>query len=434
MVPKQENNVLPYSTIAMMQRLLILTAGITIFGVVPGESSLAASGVSPPRPTIADADKPNIAKVSMTAIEHGDIPGIAVVIVNRDEIIYQCFLGKQDVARNITMSSNAIFRIASMTKPITSVAIMMLVDAGKIILDDPVSNYLPEFKGRPVIDTFNEADATYTTRPAKREITIRHLMTHSSGLGYAFTNPTVKRIVEATQKSEPDLPLLHDPGERWTYSAGTRVLGSIVEKVSGQTLDVYLRTHIFEPLKMVDTGHVVPSEKVSRVVTVHTRKGGKLTETPNDPKQESPIRGDGGLYSTAQDYSRFVRMLLNGGTLDGAKILSPRAAQAMSMMPTGGPVMQTQPDANPDRTRPFPIGAGKDKFGLGFQVSAPDPQYAKFRSPGSLAWGGINNTHFWIDPKRQIAGIVMMQVLPFYDDASVALLRGIEEQVYKHLK
>ena len=142
----------------------------------------------------------------MTAIEHGDIPGIAVVIVNRDEIIYQCFLGKQDVARNITMSSNAIFRIASMTKPITSVAIMMLVDAGKIILDDPVSNYLPEFKGRPVIDTFNEADATYTTRPAKREITIRHLMTHSSGQGYAFTDPTVKRIVEATQKSEPDLP------------------------------------------------------------------------------------------------------------------------------------------------------------------------------------------------------------------------------------
>jgi CubicO group peptidase (beta-lactamase class C family) len=278
------------------------------------------------------------------------------------------------------------------------------------------------------------ADASYTTRPAKREITIRHLMTHSSGIGYAFTDPTIKKIVDTTNKNEPELALLHDPGEKWTYSASTRVLGWVVEKISGQTIDVFLRTQIFEPLKMVDTGHVVPADKVSRVVTVHSRKDGKLTEAPNDPKQEAPVRGDGGLYSTAHDYGRFVRMLLNGGTLDGAKILSPKAVQMMSAMPAGGPVMQTQPDANPERTRPFPVGAGKDKFGLGFQVSASDPKYAKFRSPGSLAWGGINNTHFWIDPVKQVAGIVLMQVLPFYDDACVGVLRGIEEVVYRHLK
>jgi methyl acetate hydrolase len=385
-------------------------------------------------PVISDTGKSAISKVASAAVTRGEVPGVVTLIVNRGGIIYEGAEGKQDVGRGVALKPDAIFRIASMTKPVTSVAIMMLVDSGKVKLDDPVSKYLPEFKGRPVIAKFNEADATYTTRPAKREITIRHLMSHSSGLGYAFTNPTIKKIVDTTKKTEPELALLHDPGEKWTYSASTRVLGWVVEKVSGQTLDVYLRTQIFEPLKMTDTGHVVPAEKVARVVTVHSRKDGKLSEAPNDPKQESPVRGDGGLYSTAQDYGRFVRMLLNGGTLDGAKILTPKAVQMMSTMPAGGPVMQTQPDANPERTRPFPMGAGKDKFGLGFQVSAADPKYAKFRSAGSLAWGGINNTHFWIDPKRQIAGIVLMQVLPFYDDACVGVLRGIEEQIYKHLK
>jgi methyl acetate hydrolase len=383
-------------------------------------------------PALSDAGKAAISQVA--AATRGDVPGVVTLIVNRDGVLYEGAEGKQDVARGVALKPDAIFRIASMTKPITSVALMMLVDAGKVNLDDPVSKYLPEFKGRAVIDKFNEADASYTTRPARREITIRHLITHSSGIGYAFTNPTIKKIVDATKKDEPELALLHDPGEKWTYGASTRVLGWVVEKVSGDKLDVYLQKQIFEPLKMVDTAHAVPAEKVSRVVTIHGRKDGKLTETPNDPKQAFPVRGDGGLYSTAQDYSRFVRMLLNNGTLDGAKILSAQAVQMMSAMPAAGPVMQTQPDANPVRTRPFPLGAGKDKFGVGFQVTAADPQYAKFRSPGSLSWGGIYNTHFWIDPKRQIAGIVMMQVLPFYDEASLGVLRGVEEVVYKNLK
>jgi methyl acetate hydrolase len=386
------------------------------------------------RPMLSDAGKSGIAKVATTATERGDVPGVVTLIVNRDGVLYEGAAGKQDVARGVELKPDAIFRIASMTKPVTSVAIMMLVDAGKVQLDDPVSKYLPEFKGRPVIAKFNEADATYTTRPAKREITIRHLLTHSSGLGYAFTNPTIKKIVDATKKDEPELPLLHEPGEKWTYSASTRVLGWVVEKVSGEKLDVFLQKQIFEPLKMVDTAHAVPAEKVSRVVTIHGRKDGKLTESPNDPKQEFPVRGDGGLYSTARDYGQFVRMLLNGGTLNGAKILSAKAVQLMSAMPAGGPVMQTQPDANPVRTLPFPVGAGKDKFGLGFQITAADPKYAKYRSPGSLSWGGIYNTHFWIDPKRQVAGIVLMQVLPFYDEASLGVLRGVEEVVYRHLK
>ena len=242
------------------------------------------------------------------------------------------------------------------------------------------------------------------------------------------------QIINATQKTEPELPLLHDPGDKWTYSAATRVVGFVVEKISGQTIDVFLRQRIFEPLKMVDTNHAVATDKVSRVITVHTRKDGKLSETPNDPKQESPVRGDGGLYSTARDYARFLRMLLNGGTLDGVKILSPQSVALMGQNHLGNIFVETQPNALPERTKPFPIGAGKDKFGLGFQIQAADPALAKFRSPGSLSWAGINNTHFWVDPKRQVAAIVLMQVLPFYDEDAIKVLRDLEEVVYRHLK
>ena len=385
-------------------------------------------------PVLSDTGKTAISEFSAAAIQRGDIPGAVTLIVNREGVLYQGVVGKQDVARNADMSADTIFRIASMTKPVTSVAIMVLVDAGKLKLDDPVSQYLPEFKDRPVISKFNPADATYETRPAKRAITIRHLMTHTSGLGYAFTDPTIARLLKDTKITEPELPLLQDPGTKWQYSASTRVLGWVVEKVSGEKLDVFLQKQIFGPLKMVDTAHVVVADKVSRVVTVHSRKDGKLTEEANTPAQESTIRGDGGLYSTANDYALFVRMLLNGGTLNGVKILSTKSVRMMGENPAGGIVMQTQPDANPDRTRPFPVGAGRDKFGLGFQITAADPQYAKYRSPGSLSWGGIFNTHFWIDPKRQIAGIVLMQTLPFYDEASMGVLRGIEAITYQHLK
>jgi CubicO group peptidase (beta-lactamase class C family) len=385
-------------------------------------------------PTMDATGKNAINAFVAKAVERGGVPGVVTVIVNREGVVYEGAAGRQDVARNVAMPLDAIFRIASMTKPVTSVALMMLVEQGKVGLDDPVAKYLPDFDRRPVIAKFNAADATYETRPAKRAITVRHLLSNTSGLGYAFTDPTIKRIVDATKKAEPELPLLHDPGAKWTYSPATRVLGWVVEKVSGEPLDVYLRTKIFEPLKMADSGHAVPANKAARVVTVHARQGGKLTEAANESKQASPVRGDGGLYSTAHDYGRFVRMLLNGGSLDGAKILSPQTVQLMGQNHIGKIVIETQPDAMPSRTRPFPIGAGKDKFGLGFQITAADPKYAGFRSPGSLSWGGINNTHFWIDPKRQIGGIVLMQVLPFYDETSMRVLRGIEELVYRHLK
>ena len=382
------------------------------------------------RPTV---DKNAISQFMAKAVERGDVPGVVTLIVDREGVLYEGAAGKQDVARGVAMPVDAIFRIASMTKPVTSVALMMLVEQGKVGMDDPVAKYLPEFDKRPVIAKLDPATGSYATRPAKTAITIRHLLTNTSGLGYAFSDPTMHKMVAATKKAEPELPLLHDPGAKWTYSPGTRVLGWVIEKVSGEPLDAYLRTRIFEPLKMTDTAHAVPSDNVARVVAVHARKNGKLVETPNQAKEASPVRGDGGLYSTARDYGRFVRMLLNGGSLDGVRILSPQTVQSMGEVHTGAIFIQTQPDAMPERTRPFPIGAGQDKFGLGFQITAADPKYAKFRSPGSLSWGGIHNTHFWIDPNRRIGGIVLMQVLPFYDDRCIAVLRGIEEIVYRNL-
>ena len=378
-----------------------------------------------------DVNKKAISEFMVKAVARGDVPGVVTLIVDREGVLYEGAAGKQDVARGVPMSASAIFRIASMTKPVTSVALMMLVEQGKLGIDDPVAKYLPQFDKRPVIAKFDPATGSYETRTAKTPITIRHLLTNTSGLGYAFSDPTINKIVAATRKAEPDLPLLHDPGSKWTYSPGTRVLGLVIERVAGEPLDVYLNTRIFSPLKMVDTGYAVPADKIGRVVTAHSRTNRKLIETPNQPKEATTPRGDGGLYSTAHDYGRFVRMLLNGGSLDGARILDRQTVRSMGESHIDALFIQRQPAAMPDRTRPFPLGAGRDTFGLGFQITAADPQYARFRSPGSLSWGGIHNTHFWIDPQRQIGGIVLMQVLPFYDDACMEVLRGIEEIVYK---
>jgi CubicO group peptidase (beta-lactamase class C family) len=384
-------------------------------------------------PALSEAGKAAIAKLADSATARGEVPGVVTMIVGREGVLYQGAAGMQDAGRCVAMKTNAIFRIASMTKPITSVATMMVVESGELKLDDPVEKFLPAFKDRQVITGFNPRNGSYGTRRARRPVTIRHLLANTSGIGYAFTDPTLERIIRGTSITEPELPLLHDPGAKWTYSPATRVLGWVIEKISGQRIDAFQRTQILEPLDMRETWYAVPARKVPRVVTFHQRTKGKLIEEPNAPRQDTPVRGDGGLFSTAADYAQFVRMLLNGGSLEGVKILSPQTVKQMGRNAIGALTIQTQPDAIPGRTRPFPIGAGLDKFGLGFQITAADPKVARYRSPGSLAWGGIYNTHFWIDPKRQVGGIVLMQVLPFYDRACMRVVRGIEALVYRDL-
>jgi len=388
---------------------------------------------APARSSISAAGRAALSQYLSAAVQRGDVPGVVALVVDRERVVYQGAAGKLDAARGVDMPADALFRMASMTKPVTSVAAMMLVDADRLGLDDPVSKYVPGFEGRPVIARFNAADGTYDTRPAKRPVTIRHLMTHTSGLGYGFSSPIVARLAQNNREKEAELPLLHDPGDKWTYGTSTRILGQIVEKISGQPLDVFFRDRIFGPLKMTDTTYVVPPDKVSRVVTVHRRVDGRLVEQPNAPEQQSPVNGEGGLYSTAQDYGTFLQMLLNGGSLHRVKLLSAKSVAMMGQNQIGTVVVEEQPAADPARTRPFPLGAGRDKFGLGFQIAVRDERYARLRSPGSLSWAGINNTHFWIDPHSHIAAVVLMQVLPFYDDACIRVLREFEELVYRQL-
>jgi methyl acetate hydrolase len=362
------------------------------------------------------------------------IPGIVALVVDADRVVYTGAFGRQNVGAGVPMAADSIFRIASMTKPVTSVAVMMLVQEGDIGLDDPVAKYLPAFAEKQVIASFNAADKTYTTRPASGPITVRHLLTHTSGLGYAFSNPTLAALVGPEPgASVAGLPLLHDPGARWTYGESTRVLGTLVEKVSGQALDDFMAERIFAPLGMSDTFYSVPAPKAGRVVTVHRTTPDGLIETPNPAEINAPVYGDGGLHSTAADYAKFIQLFLNDGRApNGKRLLSEATVKQMGENHIGAIFVEQQPAALPALTEPFPLGAGHDKFGLGFEITGPHTD--KFsRSPGSMAWAGIFNTEFWIDPARGIGGVLLMQYLPFYDAAAIETLQGFERRVYQGL-
>jgi CubicO group peptidase (beta-lactamase class C family) len=362
------------------------------------------------------------------------IPGIVALVTDADGVVYAGAFGRQNVAGGVPMATDSIFRIASMTKPVTSVAVMMLVQEGDLGLDDPVSEYLPAFEDLKVIEHFNAADKSYTTRPASTPMTVRHLLTHTSGLGYAFSNPTLAALVGSDPgASVTRFPLLHDPGARWTYGESTRVLGSLVEEVSGQPLDEFMTERIFIPLGMSDTFYTVPAPKAARVVTVHRTTAEGLVETPNGAEITAPVYGDGGLHSTAADYAKFIQLFLNKGrAANGVRLLSEASVALMGENHIGAIFVEQQPAAQPALTEPFPLGAGRDKFGLGFEITGPHTDRFA-RSAGSMAWAGIFNTEFWIDPRRGIGGVLLMQYLPFYDGAAIETLQGFEHRVYEGL-
>ena len=370
-------------------------------------------------PTLGTGGAAAIDRMFQAAVGKGDIPGVVAAVMNKDQILYLKAFGKQDVARGIPMSTDTVFRIASMTKPVTSVGIMMLYEQGKLKLDDAAGNYLPAYKGRAVFATFDEKTAAYTTRPAKSEITIRQLLTHTAGLGYPFTSPTVFALQTKTGADPKALPLLYDPGTKWIYSPGPAVLGDIIEKVSGQSIEEWDQARIFRPLRMVDTTYTPAPEKAARLATVHQRESTGLAETPNPPRYTPDVRGDGGLVSTASDYAAFLQMFLNGGSWHGAQLLRPETIRLMTSNQIGGVVVDTMPAVMPARSASFPSGAGKDKFGLGFQITVTDGAATHERAPGSYTWGGIDNTHFWVDPKNGIAVVILTQVIAVQEQTKV---------------
>ena len=416
---------------------MALTGSLVCSGLAQTNSQRSRQAEPTEVKGFSDSDKAALSRQISSAVSRGDVPGVVALIVGREGVLYEGAAGKLDVAHDIAMPVNAIFSIASMTKPVTSVAIMMLFEQGKLKLDDPVSKYLTGFDNLQVITKFNEKDATYEMRPAKRPMTIRHLLAHTSGIAYGSFNPIVYRLKEATKKHEWELPLLNDPGDKWNYGPSTVVLGMIVEKISGESLEAYFQQHIFVPLGMVDTSYAVPLAKQSRVATEHSRINGVLQEQPQEPipaTPTAPFRGDCCLYSTAQDYGQFMQMLLNGGHLGPVKILSENSVKMMGENNIGPIFVELQQAADQSLSKPFPLGAGHDKFGLGFQIASSDPKYAKFRSVGSMSWAGIYNTEFWIDPKRHIGVVMMMQVLPFYDEGAIRTLRDFEELVYQKVR
>jgi methyl acetate hydrolase len=366
------------------------------------------------------------------AVVRKDVPGVVAVATDRRGNIYQGAFGSADIETGRPMSPDALFRIASMTKAVTSVAFMQFVEKGRIALDDPAEKYLPELGTVRVFRSFNAATGDYTLRPPAQPITIRHLLTHTSGLGYGFTSATVRDFKPKAGDQFAAGPLLFDPGTDWMYGTSTDWVGRLVEKLSGQDLEAYFQAHILGPLGMTDTSYNVPAAKLPRVVGSSRRTGDRTfaAQSGQTPQVITRFSGGGGLYSTAEDYAKFVRMLLNGGEGNGVRILKKETVALMGENHSGRVTAHAVKAAQPDRSADFTfIAEGRDNWGLGFLRSV-DRVPGK-RSPGSLSWGGLNNTYFWIDPARGVGGVIMMQFLPFADAKALAVYDAFERGVYQ---
>lgn len=367
-----------------------------------------------------------VADVCHWAVDNGRYPGTSVLIARRGDVVYRDIYGMADIERGRKLEEETIFRIFSMTKPITSIALMQLVEEGKVLLHNPVSRFIPSFENARVYVS-GDPDG-YETEPPHRPMTIHDILTHMSGLSTGFQGGPVGRIyrrnglrfgqrLDATLAEYCDLlaslPLAFHPGTQWLYSTATDVVGRVVEVVSGMTLDRYFQERIFDPLRMVDTGFWVPPEKADRFCTNYSRVEGKLTEL--DTIERSPyfrppklLYGAGGLVGTVDDYQRFTTCLLRGGELDGARIIGRKTLEYMTMnhLP-GGVDLQTMGEASATETVMPGVG-----FGLGFGVVIDPPANRSLASKGEYMWGGAASTTFWVDPVEELTVIFMTQLTP----------------------
>ena len=368
-----------------------------------------------------------IDQMCQEAVTSGNLPGMVALVARNGKIVLHKAYGMADISSKRTMKTDDIFRIASQTKAITATAVMMLWEEGKFQLDDPISKYIPEFKEPQILETFNGADSSYTTSPADKEITIRHLLTHTSGIGYgfidqderfqkfyqkagivdAFTDEPI--TIESNIKKLATLPLHHNPGEKFTYSEGLDVLGYFIEVVSGMPFDEFLRTRLFDPLGMEDTWFYLPESKSDRLVAIHHLENDKWNNF-TDPRFEVDypkvgaktfFSGGAGLSSTAKDYATFLQMYLNGGKYNGVRILSRTTIQSILGNHTGDLFWSD----------------GDGYYGLAFGVITEQGQDKGGNgSKGTFDWGGYFNTQYFADPVEQTIGILMKQTQGPVDD------------------
>ncbi len=348
-------------------------------------------------------------------IENEWIPGAVALIARHSKIVYHKNFGLKDMEENKPLRKDDIFRIASMTKAITSFAVMMLYEEGHFLLDDPVYEYIPEFKDPVVLVALNEKDTTFTSKPAKHQITIRHLLSHTSGIGYSFSHKELKPLYKKAGipdgfittnaalgdkiKALARMPLLHEPGEKWTYGLNSDVLGYLIEVISGMTFEEFLQQRIFDPLKMTDTHFFLPDVKKDRLVPIYAEDDEGIKKSSvkefNYPVEggKSYFSGGAGLCSTAEDYAKFLQMLLNGGEYNGARLLSRKTIELMTMNQIGDLV-------------------DKYEFGLGFGITDEEGAKEKLSSVGNYWWGGYFSTSFWIDPQEDLLAVLMLQMFP----------------------
>ncbi len=375
------------------------------------------------------------------------VAGAVAIVARNGNIVYHKNFGQNNAEAKTSMKKDDIFRIASMTKPIVSLAIMMLYEENRLNLDDPVSNFIPEFKSLQVLDSVNTKDSTAVAKSTRKPITIRQLLNHTSGIGYSFVNPTAKMLY--AKAGVPDspvqigpkgattgdkmkvlatLPLLHQPGERWTYGLSTDMLGYLVEVISGQSLENFLAQRIFKPLGMSDTHFGLPTTKANRLVkmTYENPKGEVMSYPGDNPATGYPdfplgsgntyFSGGSGLVSTAMDYLKFAQMLLNGGELNGTRLVSRKTVELMTTNQIGNLV----------------ISQAGEKFGLGLSVPSDQSGFKILGAATSFGWGGAFTTSFWFDKKEKIAAVLMTQIAPtthgdIADKFKVAVYQSIND-------
>jgi CubicO group peptidase (beta-lactamase class C family) len=416
----------------LINRRTFLKAGIALLAT--GFTKVARSESSSKGSLKENADA-----LLRSAVEAGNIPGVVAMATNRDNAIYEGAFGQRVLGQNVAMTADTVVWIASMTKALTSAAAMQLVEQGKLELDSPASRWVPDLANVQVLEGW-DPNGQPRTRAPKRAITLRHLLTHTSGFSYETWNADMGRYrevkglprIRTCQNAALYLPLVADPSERWEYGIGVDWAGKIVEAVSGKKLGVYLQENFFGPLGMKSTAFKITPDMRARMAKVHQRgEDGKFTpidlEMPQEPEFEM---GGGGLYSTAGDYLMFVRMILNRGKGNSNQVLKPETVDLMSRNAMGDIKVRMLKTVMPASSNDAEFFPGMPKsWGLGFMINEQTAPTG--RSAGSLAWEGLANTYFWIDPHKGVGGVYLTQVLPFADTKSLPLFYAFEKAVYQ---